>query len=182
MRPTAGRLVSEHRVIFQPYRDKPHQEDGKGHGAAMPQDTDLEAKLARTERELSEALEQQTATSEVLRVISSSPGELEPVFQVMLENATRICEANFGVLFRFKGDAVEAAAMLGVPPAFAEFWQRGPQRPGGQTALARVRETRQMIHVVDVMADPADIAGRGWHGSFLPFPDSCTAANGISIR
>src|SRR5207253_7510912 len=89
----------------------------------------FEAEQQRT-RELSEALEQQTATSEVLGVISSSPGDLEPVFQAMLANATRICEANFGVLFRFKGDAVEAAAMVGVPPAFAEFWERGPQRPG----------------------------------------------------
>jgi GAF domain-containing protein len=108
--------------------------------------------------ELRESLQQQTATSEVLRVISSSPGELEPVFQAMLANATRTCEANFGILFRFKGDAVEAAAMLGVPPAFAEFWQRGPQRPGQQTALGRVLETKQMVHVVDVMADPAYIA------------------------
>jgi GAF domain-containing protein len=81
----------------------------------------FEAEQQRT-RELTESLEQQTATSEVLRVISSSPGDLEPVFQAMLANATRICEANFGVLFRFKGDAVEAAAMVGVPPAFAEFW------------------------------------------------------------
>jgi GAF domain-containing protein len=108
-------------------------------------------------RELAEALEQETATSEVLQVISSSPGELEPVFQAMLANATRICEASFGMLFRFKGDAVEAAAMLGVPPAFAEFWQRGLQRPGPQTALGRVRDTKQMVHVVDVMADPAYI-------------------------
>jgi hypothetical protein len=125
----------------------------------MPQDThtDLEEKLARTQRELSEALEQQAATSEVLRIISSSPGELEPVFQTMLENATRICEANFGVLFRFKDDAVEAAAMLGVPPAFSEFWQRAPHRPGRQTALGRVVETRQMVHIVDVTADPAYI-------------------------
>src|SRR5262249_21895967 len=85
--------------------------------------------------DLSEELEQQTATSEVLRVISSSPGELEPVFQAMLENAVRICEAKFGVLFRFKGDAVGAAAMVGVPPAFAEFWQRGPHRPGPLSPL-----------------------------------------------
>src|SRR5450759_5105040 len=113
---------------------------------------------ART-RELTEALEQQTATSEVLRVISSSPGELGPVFEAMLANAVRICEANFGVLFRFNGDASEAAAMFGVPPAFSEFWQRGPQRPGRLTALGRVLETRQMVHIVDVMADPAYIGG-----------------------
>src|SRR5262244_2067353 len=80
---------------------------------------------ART-RELSESLQQQTATSEVLRVIYSSPGELGPVFSAVLENATRICEANFGVLFRFNNDFVEAAAMLGVPPAFAELLQAGP--------------------------------------------------------
>ena len=109
--------------------------------------------------ELSEALEQQTATSDVLRVISSSPGDLEPVFEAMLSNATRICEANFGVLFRFKGDAVEAVAMVGVPPAFAEFWQGGPQRPGPRTALARVAETRQTVHIVDVTTEPAYIEG-----------------------
>src|ERR1035437_6258154 len=110
-------------------------------------------------QELSEALEQQTATSEVLRVISSSPGELGPVFEAMLANAVRICEANFGVLFRFNGDASEAAAMFGVPPAFSEFWQHGPQRPGRLTALGRVLETRQMVHIGDVMADPAYIGG-----------------------
>jgi GAF domain-containing protein len=113
---------------------------------------------ART-AELSEALEQQTATSDVLRVISSSPGDLEPVFEAMLANATRICEANFGVLFRFKGDAVEAAAMVGVPPAFAEFWQRGPQRPGPRTALGRVVETKQTVHIVDVTTEPAYVEG-----------------------
>jgi GAF domain-containing protein len=113
---------------------------------------------ARTQ-ELTEALEQQTATSEVLQVISSSPGELEPVFQSMLANATRICEANFGVLFRFEDGAVRAAAMLGVPPAFAEFWQHGPHRPGPQTALGRVMQTRQTVHIADVTVDPAYLEG-----------------------
>ena len=80
---------------------------------------------ART-HDLAESLEQQTATSEVLRVIYSSPGELEPVFNAILENATRICEANFGVLFRFNDDFVEATAMLGVPLGFAEFLKGGP--------------------------------------------------------
>jgi GAF domain-containing protein/CheY-like chemotaxis protein len=118
----------------------------------------FEAEQQRT-RELMESLEQQTATSEVLGVISSSPGDLEPVFQAMLANATRICEANFGVLFRFKGDAVEAAAMVGVPPAFAEFWERGPQRPGPRTALGRVVEKRETVHIVDVTTEPAYVEG-----------------------
>ena len=109
---------------------------------------------ART-RELSESLEQQTATSEVLKVISSSPGELEPVFQTMLENAVRICGATFGMLFRFEDSAWRAAAMFGVPPAFAEFWQRGPQRPGPRTALGRVAEHKRMVHIADVTTEPA---------------------------
>jgi GAF domain-containing protein len=113
---------------------------------------------ART-HELSESLEQQTATSEVLGVISRSPGELEPVFRAMLENAVRICEASFGVLFRFEDGAWRAAAMLGVPEAFAEFWQRGPQRPGPRTALGRVVETRQTVHIADVTMDPAYVEG-----------------------
>ncbi len=114
---------------------------------------------ARLLSELRESLEQQTATSEVLGVISSSPGELEPVFQAMLANAIRICEANFGVLFRFEDRRVRAAAMLGVPPAFAEFWQRGPHRPGPQTPLGRVIETQQTIHIADITVDPAYLEG-----------------------
>ena len=109
--------------------------------------------------ELRESLQQQTATSEVLQVISSSPGELQPVFQAMLSNAIRICEANFGALFRFEDGAVRAAAMLGVPPAYAEFWQRGPRRPDPRTALARVIETRQAVHIADVRTHPAYVEG-----------------------
>jgi GAF domain-containing protein/DNA-binding response OmpR family regulator len=119
----------------------------------------LTRELDEARQQLSEALEQQTATSEVLQVISSSPGELEPVFQAMLANVIRICEANFGGLFRFEDDGVRAAAMLGVPPAFAEFWQGGPHRPGPQTALGRVMETRQTVHIADVTADPAYLEG-----------------------
>jgi hypothetical protein len=99
----------------------------------------FEAEQQRS-RELAEALEQQTATSEVLSVISSSPGDLEPVFQAMLANAVRICEANFGVLFRFEDGAWRSAAMFGMPPAFAEFWHRGPQRPGPRTWLSPPRD------------------------------------------
>src|SRR5215471_10992293 len=114
---------------------------------------------ARLLNELRQSLEQQTATADVLGVISSSPGELDPVFQAMLANATRICEAKFGTLFRFEPDGtVRAAAMRGVPPAFAEFWQR-PRRPGRRTALARVAETKQTVYMIDVKADPAYIDG-----------------------
>jgi GAF domain-containing protein len=109
--------------------------------------------------QLTESLEQQTASSDVLRIISSSPGELTPVFEAMLANATRICAASFGVLFRFEDGAARAAAMVGVPPAFAEFWQRGPQRPGPRTMLARVVETKQTIHIVDVATEPAYVEG-----------------------
>ena len=120
---------------------------------------DLEKKVEVLTRELDEALEQQRATSEVLRVISSSPGELELVFQTMLAHAIRICDANFGALFRFEDGVAAAAAMLGVPPAFAEFWQRGPYRPGSRTALGRVMQTLQTVHIADVTVDPAYLEG-----------------------
>ena len=114
---------------------------------------------ARLLNELRKSLQQQTATADVLKVISSSPGNLEPVFEAMLEKAVRICDANFGMLFEFENGAVSAAAMFGVPPAFAEFWQRGPQRPGPRTALGRVVETRQTVHIADIKLEPAYIAG-----------------------
>ena len=109
--------------------------------------------------ELRESLEQQTATSEVLKVISSSPGDLEPVFQAMLENAVRICDASFGMLFRNDGGLMNAEAMVGVPPQFAEFWRRGPQRPGPRSAFARTIEKRQIVHIADVKTEPAYVEG-----------------------
>ena len=113
---------------------------------------------ART-RDLSESLEQQTATSEVLKVISSSPGELEPVFNAILENATRICDAKFGVLWRrFDDGTARIFSSLGVPSAFAEYLQRGPHRPGPLSPLNRVAKTRLRLHIADFRADQAYLA------------------------
>src|SRR5262249_1394190 len=98
-------------------------------------------------RDLSEALEQQTATAEELRVISSSAGELEPVFQAMLQNATRICEANFANLWLREGAGFRAAAMHNAPAAWAEERRREPvvQPSGPRHILARLAETKQVV-------------------------------------
>src|SRR5262245_30287528 len=116
---------------------------------------DLEHQLEKYRRELSEAREQQTATSEVLRVISSSPGELEPVFQAMLANAVRICEAKFGVLFRCEGEALRAVALHGAPALYAEEQRRNPViRPSASAALGRAMATKQPVQIADVQDEP----------------------------
>src|SRR5262245_11996633 len=105
--------------------------------------------------DVTEVLEQQTATSEVLRVISSSPGELEPVFQAMLENARRICEAKFGVLYRCEGDAFRTVAMHGAPQSYVEERRKNPViRPPPATTLGRALATKQPAQIADVMNEP----------------------------
>src|SRR5262249_50697177 len=111
-------------------------------------------------RELTESLEQQTATSEVLEVISSSPGDLQPVFAIMLENAVRICDAKFGNIYRWDGDAVHLIATHNTPPAFAEARGRSPLRPDVETPFGRMIATKTVIHVDDTMAERAYIEQR----------------------
>ena len=110
--------------------------------------------------ELRQSLEQQTATSDVLRVISSSPGELEPVFQAMLVNATRICEAEFGFLWLAAGDGFKCVALHGVPAYFVKLMRKNPVRhPGPLVPLRRVAATKQVVHSANLLEDPAYAAG-----------------------
>jgi signal transduction histidine kinase len=115
----------------------------------------LEQKVEDRTRELTASLEQQTATSEVLRVISSSPGELQPVFDAMLSNAVRICEAKFGNLFLHQGDGFRAVAVCG-PAAYADRWRQEPvlsvrDNPG--VPLDRLLATKDVIHILDLRAE-----------------------------
>ena len=98
----------------------------KVRGRRKPSSTNANTKIALLKRERDEALEQQKATAEVLRVISASPGDLKPAFAVILENATRLCQANFGVLFLCEGDAYRAVAMHNAPSAYVDARQREP--------------------------------------------------------
>ena len=106
-------------------------------------------------RELNAALEQQTATSEVLKVISSSPAQLEPVFQAILANAVRICEAKFGMVFLFENSEFQPVALLNASKDLAEFfWRRGPFKAPPGTPLDRLLKTKDVIYTADEAAEP----------------------------
>jgi len=113
---------------------------------------------ARLFNETQEALARQIATADVLKVISSSPGDLEPVFKEMLENAMRICEAHFGNLWLCEGDAFRLGALYGAPAAFSEArWREPVVRPGPGTGLDRVARTKQLVHIADLASEQAYI-------------------------
>jgi GAF domain-containing protein len=116
----------------------------------------LLTELRQRTTDLTESLDQQTATSEVLQVISSSPSELSPVFQTMLANATRLCEAHFGILDIYENGAFRTVAMHNLPQEFAELRRREPVVPADpQTGLGRVLATKQLVHISDYAEDAA---------------------------
>jgi GAF domain-containing protein len=109
--------------------------------------------------ELRESLAQQTATADVLQVISSSPGELKPVFEAILENATRICEAKFGSMYLYEGNAFRFVAQHNAPLAFVEARTRDPiVRPPPDTPLGRVGTTKQVSHIADIRTVPSYVS------------------------
>jgi len=132
----------------------------------------LLSELRQRTADLSESLEQQTATSEVLRVISSSPVALEPVFQAMLEKAVRICDAKFGILWRYDNEAFDPVALFGAPEGLAEFVrQRGRFQPSAGTALDLILRTKDIVRIDDAMKEPAlSTARRGGARSLIIVP------------
>src|SRR5262249_29742103 len=113
---------------------------------------ELEQKVEDRTAELKEALTQQTATAEVLGVINSSPGDLAPVFDAMLERALRLCNATFGTLFTYDGGSFHAVALHNVPPAFAATLDQ-PVRPSAGMALDRIIQGEDLVHTEDITAD-----------------------------
>jgi GAF domain-containing protein len=129
---------------------------------------DLQEQVTFLARELAEAREQQTATSEVLRVISSSPGGLEPVFTAILENALRICEAKFGMLIRYVDGAFVTQVMAGAPPALVDALLHKPFEPPPGIPLERVLRTKKLVHTLDAAEEQhkplsAELAGARTH-------------------
>ena len=114
----------------------------------------LFTELETRNTELTEALEQQTATSEVLKVISRSAFDLQPVLETLLENATRLCAAEWGVIFRPDGEGYRMAVVYGASPEFSEFLARTPISPGRGSTVGRAAMERRTVQIADVSADP----------------------------
>ncbi|MGB9043692.1 MAG: GAF domain-containing protein, partial [Pseudolabrys sp.] len=148
--------IAMYRQEVRPFTDKQIQlvQGFAAQAVIAIENTRLLNELRQRTDDLSESLEQQTATSEVLKVISSSTGELQPVFQAVLESATRLCAAKFGNLYLCEGDAFRTVAMHNVPPAFAEVRKRDPLvRPGPGGTLDRLRRSKKTVHSPDVTAE-----------------------------
>jgi len=168
-RSRAGSVKSRRRKPAAPKR-------ASGTEAARPVSSSpavKESDIARLNRELSEARQQQTATTHVLSIISSSPDNLKAVFQTILENATRICEAKFGNMYRFDGKLLHFTAGVGTPPQYAAFQeQRGPFQPTHGSRLERVVQGKQPSHTADAAGEsPRGPAARfGGARSFVSVP------------
>jgi GAF domain-containing protein len=148
-------VIAIYRQEVRPFTDKQIElvQNFASQAVIAIENTRLLNELRQRTDDLSESLEQQTATSEVLRVISSSPGELEPVFRSMLATATRLCEANFGNVYLRDGETFLLVAAHNTPPAFVEVRQRAPHRPGPKNAFGRMVSAKAVVHTADLAAE-----------------------------
>jgi len=130
--------------------------------------------LEERNRDVTEALEQQTATSEVLKVISRSTFELQPVLETLVENAARLCGADWGVIYRFDGELLRVAAFYLASPEFREFWRESELILGRGSCAGRAALERRTIHIPDVLADPeyelSEAQERGGYRTLLSVP------------
>ena len=182
------------RAAVRPFTEKQIKlvETFADHAVIAIENTRLFEAEQQRSRELTESLEQQTATSDVLQVISSSPGDLNPVFQTILANATRICEANFANIHNWDGNGLSLVATQNTPLAYVEARRRLPTRPDPKTPVGRMVATRNVVHVVDLAADesyieriPASVAGVELAGArtvlIVPMVKENELVGGVSV-
>src|SRR5262249_32788416 len=145
-----------HRGVVRPFNDKQIElvETFADQAVIAIENVRLFDEVQTRTEELSESLEHQTATSEVLQVISSSPGELKPVLETILANATSLCDAKFGVLNLYDGYKFRQVALYNVPPAYAETRGDESFRPPPGSAHAEVLRTREVVHIDDLRSMP----------------------------
>ena len=156
---TSGKAKEEQRRKTANPKGRTAPEAGR---RKRPSDADLREQVSALTRELTEAREEQTATSDVLQVISSSPGDLAPVFDAMLDNAVRICGAKFGNLFLFENGAFRIVALRNAPSAYAEGWRKAPVLVAAENPLvplARLAFNKQTLHIPNLMEDRGYIEG-----------------------
>jgi hypothetical protein len=139
-----------YRQEVRPFTDKQVDlvKNFAGQAVIAIENTRLLKELRQRTDDLSDSLEQQTATSEVLNIISRSPAELEPVFQAILANAIRLCDAKFGTLSLYDGEAFRAAALYNVPPEYAEARLRQPWRPHPRSRVVEVVRTKRRYRLM----------------------------------
>jgi len=151
----SGRL--DHRIVIRTADEIEALAERFNRMAAQLQDSyeTLESKVETRTHDLAKALEFQTASAEVLRIVASAPDNLSSVFDAMLQRATALCDAKFGILYLYNGEEARAVATRNLPPAFAEWLCKGPIRPGAQSGLTTLARTRQPVHVEDLRAEVA---------------------------